>query len=235
MAYSSLPSGINNYYSNIPVSGMLACWNPYSCKLKVEGTGHIKVQPDLAIVVLGVVTENKELKLAQEENTAKMNAVLRTLREMGIPSEDIQTQSYNITPQYDFIEGKQVLRGYRVEHLLEITIRDMSKIGAIIDTAVQNGANQVNSIRFSVGNPSVYYQQALNAAVDDALTKAGTLGRKLNIAVSQVPVQIVEMGYEAGPIVPLMYQTAATTTPIQTGQIEITARIDAIFAYRPMQ
>jgi len=234
MAYSSLPLGLNNCYSHIPIPGMQACLNICACKLKVEGTGNIKVQPDIAIVVLGVITENKQLKPAQEENTIKMTAVLRSLREMSIPSEDIQTQSYSITPQYDFIEGRQVFRGYRVEHLLEITIRDMNKIGEIIDAAVQNGANQVSNIEFSVSNPSAYYQRALNAAVDDALRKAGTLGGKLRIEVSKVPVQIVEIGYKSEGPIPLMYQVAGVSTPVQTGQVEITARIEAIFAYWPM-
>ena len=235
MAYSYLPSGQYNYYSYIPNPDLQACADLRACKLKVEGIGNVKVQPDIAVVVLGVVTENIQLKLSQEENTVRMTAVIKTLKEMGISSEDIQTQSYNVTPQYDFVEGKQVLRGYRVEHMLEITIRDMNRIGEIIDAAVQNGANQISSVKFTVADPSVYYQQALNAAVDDALAKVRTLGRKLNIEVSQVPVQIVEMGYEQGtPIVPMIYQAALSAIPIQTGLIEISARIEAIFAYRPI-
>ena len=72
----------------------------------------------------------------------------------------------------------------------------------------------------------------MNAAVDDALAKVRTLGGKLNIEVSQVPIQIVEMRYEPGiPIAPVMYQTGPAT-PVQTGLIEITARIEAVFAYR---
>jgi len=193
------------------------CTNPRTCQLRVEGNGSIKVRPDIAVVIMGVVTENKELNQAQEENTKRMTTVLRSLHENGIPSEDIQTQFYNIIPQYDFIEGKQVFRGYKVEHNLEVTIRDMSRIGKIIDDAVQNGINQVSSFRFSIGNPSVYYQQALNAAVDDALKKAGTLGSKTGV-----------------PITPLMFQAAGAATPVQTGQIDISARIEAVFTYRPM-
>jgi len=235
MAYSYLPLYANDYSPYLSVPSTQACTDPRNCQLKVEGKGTIKVRPDITVVVLEVVTENKELKLAQEENTTRMIAVLRSLRENGILSEDIQTQTYNIVPQYDYIEGKQVFRGYRVEHSLEVTIRDMTKIGEIIDDAVQNGVNQVSSIKFSVANPSAYYQQALNAAVDDALNKARTFGSKLNIAVSKVPVRIVEMGYETGvPIVSLKYQTAGSATPVQTGQVEISARIEAVFAYRPM-
>jgi uncharacterized protein len=235
MAYSNQPLNTSNYYSYVPVPSIQSCTDPRACKLKVEGRGSTKVRPDIAVVVLGVVTENKQLKLAQDENATRMTAVLGSLRENAIPMEDIQTQSYNIVPQYDYIEGKQVFRGYRVEHILEVTIRDMTRIGEIIDDAVQSGANQVSSIKFSIANPSAYYQKALNAAVDDALEKARTLGIKLNISVFKVPVQIVEMGYETGvPIIPLMYQAVGTATPIQTGLVEISSRIEAVFAYRPM-
>lgn len=99
----------------------------------------------------------------------------------------------------------------------------------------RSGVNQVSSIKFSVADPSVYYQKALNAAADDAIEKARTLGNKLNIMVSRVPVQIIEMGYEAGgPIVPLTYQAAGAATPVQTGLYEISARIEAVFSYRPV-
>jgi uncharacterized protein YggE len=230
----SLTPGINNSCSYMPLSCMPVFIDPCAFRLKVEGTGSVKIQPDIAAVVLGVVTENSQLKVSQEENTTRMNAVLRALRQMGIPSEDIQTRLYNITPQYDFIEGKQVFRGYRVEHMLEITIRDMDRIGGIIDSAVESGANQVNSIEFTLANQRVYYQQALNAAVDDAAAKVRTLAGKLGIEVSKVPVRIIETGYEPEiPVMPFAYQAAAPVTPVQTGQIEITARLEAIFVYKP--
>ncbi|MCX7708797.1 MAG: SIMPL domain-containing protein [Clostridia bacterium] len=234
MTYPSQPQAVSNYYPYTSNTKTSSCADLRACKLKVEGKGSIQAQPNMAIIVLGVITENRQLTQAQEENTSTVTAVLRTLREMGVPSEDIQTQSYTITPQYDFVEGKQVFRGYRVEHSLEITMREINKIGEVIDAAVQSGANQISSIRFSVSDPSGYYQRALNAAVEDALMKARTLGSKLNVAVSQIPVQIVEVGFESGPpIIPMVYQTAAPATPIQSGQIEIIARIEAVFAYRP--
>lgn len=211
--------------------GLQPCKVPCACDLKVEGTGRIKVRPDIAVANLGVVTEDLQLSTAQEENASRMTAVIRTLSGMGIASADIQTSAYSITPQYDFIDGRQVFRGYRVEHMLSVTIRDTARIGAIIDAAVRSGANQTGSITFAVDDPSPYYRQALDAAIDDALAKAGTIAVKLNIRVVRVPVNIAELGYEQGTPVPLMFQTAASTTPIQAGQIEITARIEATFAY----
>jgi len=232
MMQSFLPVTLNNSYSHIPVPYMKAYINTVTCRMKIEGKGSIRVQPDIAIVVLGVVTEKKELKPTQEENAAKMTAILKGLGEMGIPLKDIQTRSYNIFPQYDFIEGQQIFRGYRVEHTLEVTIGDISMIGQVIDNAVQSGANRVESIRFTISNPSMFYRQALNVAVDDAISKAETLAAKLNIDVSRIPLQIMEISHESlGPIIPLAYQAAEAATPVQPGQIEIQARIEAIFAY----
>lgn len=223
------------YYNPcVPVPGIKAFEGLCSFRLRVEGTGRAKTQPDMAVVVLGIITENTQLALSQEENAAAVAAVLSTLSEMGISSQDIRTLSFTVSPQYDYVEGQQVFRGYRVEHMLEIIIREIDRVGEIIDAAVASGANQVNSIRFTVSDPSAFYQQALDAAVDDAFAKVRTLGSKLNIAVLQVPVQIIEMGREPVIPVPLAYQAAAPATPVQSGMIEITARIEAIFAYMPM-
>ena len=221
------------YYPCIPAPGIQTFADLCSFKMRVEGTGRIKAQPDVAFAVLGVFTENKQLALSQEENAAVVTAVLRTLEGMGISPQDIKTQSFTVSPQYDYIDGRQVFRGYRVEHMLEIAIRELDRVGETIDAAVRSGANQISSIRFSVSDPSLYYQQALNAAVDDAFAKVRTLGSKLNITVLQIPVQIIEMGREPVIPVPLAYQASVSATPIQAGMIEITARIETIFVYKP--
>ncbi|MFZ5969210.1 MAG: SIMPL domain-containing protein [Bacillota bacterium] len=200
-------------------------------RLKVEGVGSVQVQPDIAVVVLGVITENKELQAAQEENAQKTTEVIDTLKNIGISSRDIQTQSYQIFPQYDYVEGKQIFRGYRVEHTLKVTIRDMDETGEIIDAAVRSGANVVNNITFTVSDPAKYYQQALSKAIDDAVSKAMMIGRKLDVIVSKVPIRIVEESYQQAPSSDLLLAKAEPTTPIQTGEIRITARIEAIFSY----
>lgn len=227
------PMPIHEFYSNDPDKfETTMCMDPLACKMKLVGEGRIQVQPDLATVSIGVITENIQLKIAQEENTRRMNQVLNTLKEMGVSSDDIQTQSYLINPQYDYMDGKQIFRGYRVQHELKITLKDMNTIGEIIDAAVLNGANQVSSITFSVEFPSIYYQKALVASVDDAIAKARTLGKKLGISISDVPVQIVEESYQNGfPIQPYLLQRAEAATQIQPGQTEIIARIDAVFSY----
>jgi uncharacterized protein len=222
----------NNMSCYSAVSGMQACMDPYACKLKVEGTGTVRVEPDLAVVILGVVTEDTQLANVQKENARRIADILSTLERMGIDKKDIQTQAYTIDPQYDYVEGRQVFRNYRVVHNLSITVRNVAQIGEIIDAAVQSGANTVNSIRFTVSDPSRLYQQALNAAVEDAQFKAATIAGKLNIQVSRVPVQLTELSISNGTPVPKLYiQAAEVSTPVQPGQIEIAARVEATFTY----
>lgn len=228
MSYPSPAYSLSSYPPKIQ-GGMM--YRP-TYKLKVEGIGSIDVQPDRAEVILGVFTENVTLRTAQEENTIRMAAVLNALRQIGVSAEDIITQSYTIHPQYDYIDGRQVFRGYRVNHIIKITIRDMDNIGVFIDTAVESGANIVQDIQFTVSNLSPYYQQALRLSIEDATEKAITIGRKLNVTISPTPIQIIEKSDEQvfSPR-PVLYTAAEVVTPIQTGQIKVTARIEAIFAY----
>ncbi|HEY9059875.1 MAG TPA: SIMPL domain-containing protein [Pseudobacteroides sp.] len=218
---------------SIYFKGFHTCNGYFQCKMKVDGNGSIKVKPDTAIILLGVTTEDMQLKSAQEQNSIKVNEIINSLVKLGVSSDNMETQSYTINPQYDFIEGKQVFRGYNVTHILKITVKDMDKIGEVIDKAVSSGANTVNDINFIVSEPSIYYQQALTAAIDDALIKAKTIARRLNVIVSQVPIRIMEESYQCNiqPQPFVLHTSADTTTPIQTGQAEITARIEAIFTY----
>lgn len=202
------------------------------CKLEVGGSGKVMAKPDTATAVLGVITESMQLEAAQQENAAKMNSVIRALVQTGIPAEDIQTQAYNIEPMYDYIDGKQVFRGYRVTHTIKVTIKNVDMVGKVIDAAVNAGANTVSSINFTVSNQDIYYMKALNAAIDDALTKAADIGNKLNVQIHRTPVQIIEQTYQISPPVqPYQLQTAVPATPIQPGQIEVSALIKALFVY----
>lgn len=213
-----------------------SCCCPYtvcgSFELKVDGRGSVMAKPDTVVAVLGVITENMQLMTAQQENADKISSVIRAIVLTGVPTEAIQTQAYNIEPLYDYIEGKQVFRGYRVTHNLRITIRNVDIVGKVIDAAVYSGANTVSSISFTVSNPSIYYAEALNAAIDDAIAKAAAIGMKLKVNISRIPVKIIEETYQStSPIQPFQMQTATAATPIQPGQIEIIALIKTVFIY----
>ncbi len=200
--------------------------------MTVYGKGNIKVKPDIATASIGVVVENKDLSVAQAQSIEKANKILDTLKRMGIKERDIQTENYTITPEYDYIEGKQVFRTYKITNTFRVTLRDLSRIGEIIDAAVASGANVVNNITFTIENPEKYYNQALKIAVRNALEKARVLGDTLNVIVNNTPIRIIEERREPRPVYRQAVLAASTeATPIMEGVIEINAEVKAIFNY----
>ena len=209
--------------------------NPQNFKrgeLKINGTATIKVEPTIAIVNLGVVTEDMNLEKAQRENAVKATAIINELLKFNISKEDISTFTYNIEPQYDYVEGKQVFRGYRVTNILSVIIKDLSKVGQIIDAAVSKGANRVDNIKFTVENSSLYYNKALSLAIINAVTKARQVQTTLKVDVFKIPYKIIEQSSTENIQEFTDGRVLAATTPILPGQITITARIEAFFYYK---
>ncbi|WP_096439317.1 SIMPL domain-containing protein [Alteribacter populi] len=200
--------------------------------MKVKGEGSISTSPDQAEITIGAVTEDPTVSTAQQENAGIIGAITSSISGLGIPEDDIQTIEYRIETQYDYVDGKQVFRGYRVTHLLHITIDDIELTGQIIDTAVSAGANSISSIQFSLTNPHVIYNQALELAIQDAQRKAETIAQELGVNLDTPPKSIREVTSETTPI---PYKTAlyaaAESTPIQPGTLSILAKIEAEFYY----
>lgn len=204
--------------------------------LRVDGIGTIKVQPNIAVAFLGVITENKELSKAQVDNAAKTQKVIDAILKLGIEEKDIKTESFSITPEYDFVEGKQVFRAYRVNNNLRVTVRNVQDIGKVIDTAVASGANAVYNVNFSLDNISIVYNNALSLAIKDAVNKAGSVESTLNIAVDLIPVKITEESNMSAETRDRLFslQSPAASTVIKSGEIEITAKIRAVFNYEKL-
>jgi len=202
--------------------------------LNLNGKGAVQVTPNIAVVSVGVVTENMDLNVALRENTAKMTKVIDSLKNMGITEKDIKTQSYNIELLYDYIEGKQIFKGYRVSNILSVTVRDINTVGEVINTAVDNGANVVNSINFTVSNPALYYREALTMAIKDAVEKASVIEKSLKVVVDKTPTKILEETYGYAPVAANGMMMKAAAPPIMPGQTEITASIKATFSYKDL-
>jgi uncharacterized protein YggE len=201
-------------------------------KLKVFGQGIVNVKPDMAEVVIGVVTEALKLEAAQAENAKITEQVIENIKKQGVAPKDIQTQNYSINMKYDYVEGKQVFKGYVVNNSLKVLIRNINNVGNVIDSAVEGGANSINNINFIVSDTSRYYNLALKLAVKDAQNKAMTIADKLNVNISIIPIQIVEQPSTAAvPLMTASYKTAAAVPPIEAGENKIAANIEAVFSY----
>lgn len=203
-------------------------------RLTVTGEGTVTATPDEAIITIGVINESPNLSAAQKENTDKAAAVIQALISLGIPQSDIQTFVYRIEPQYNYENGQQIFRGYRVEHQLQVTVKDISKTGQVIDQAVAAGANSVSSIQFRVSNPNAFYNQALTIAIRNAQEKAISMARALQVTLQPVPVIVQELSQPLPPR-PIPFQAAmlaqSAETPIQPGENKIMATVKVEFTY----
>lgn len=200
--------------------------------LIVTGNGSVLAEPDRASVKLAVVTENVSLRVAQQENAQAMEGVIQALLNLGILRENIQTTSFNILPRYDFVDGKQILRGYEVTNEITVHISEMGQTGTVIDTAVQNGVNRVSDIEFIVTDMQGYYQLALVEALQNAQAKAQTIAETMQITLIQPPRRIVEKGSISPPTFKTMATAAESfTTPIEPGEMEIKATIEVQYGY----
>nr|WP_263325770.1 SIMPL domain-containing protein [Neobacillus sp. Marseille-Q6967] len=202
--------------------------------IKVTGEGVISIQPDTAKIHLGVITENIELNTAQQQNSSTATKVIQSLLSLGIDKKQIQTFEYRIEPIYDFEQGKQIFRGYKITHILQVNIEDISLTGKVVDTAVQNGANYVSNIQFTSKFIDTYYNQALALALNNANEKAKTIANTLRVSLLMTPIQIKEEGSLIQPFEIHQVSSAKgfATTPIQPGQLTIKANISAEFLYQ---
>lgn len=199
--------------------------------ITVQGEGIIKAKPNIVMVTLGIQTNHKDVKQAQDENAIQSKQVLDALKQLHIADTDIKTISYTITPQYEYIDDQALLQGYRVEQLYEVTVLDTQKAGEVYEVAVSNGANVATGLRFLLSDPSTYYEKALMQALQQARTKARVIADTYKLNIHSVPLSLVEESSSV-PQEIMSYSTlnAKTAPPIQLGKLEIIATIRAIFS-----
>ncbi|WP_069998080.1 SIMPL domain-containing protein [Cellulosilyticum sp. I15G10I2] len=198
-----------------------------SNNMTLNGQGHVMATPDLAVIHLGVQTTGPDLSEIQSENARISQRVIQSLRQAGVT--EIKTIQYAINKLYEYENGRQIDKGYSVRNILEIKTPNMDEVGNIIDTAVNMGANVVLFISFELSEPELYYQQALNLAVDQAIQKARTISENLRIRLNPIPIRIIE---GSAPSIPRQqfYQEVAAT-PILPGDLRIEAFVTADFCY----
>ncbi|MDI6600851.1 MAG: SIMPL domain-containing protein [Thermoanaerobacteraceae bacterium] len=202
--------------------------------ITVNGEGVIKVKPDMAYVNMGVETINKTAKEAQDKNADAMNKLIQALKGLGITEDDIKTTNYSIYPEqyYDDKTNQNIISGYHVTNMVEVTVRDINNVGNVIDSAGESGANRMYNVRFTISDDSAYYQQALKIAAKNAKDKAEGIAKGLGVNLG-APVKVIEQS-SGGPIVynNIEYMKAReAATPISSGELEITAQITVDYSF----
>lgn len=220
---------------NAPNNISMADVNDTNTRLvTVNGEGKIVVTPDLAYIDLGVQTKNADASIAQQENAKLMTEVIKAIKAAGIGADDIKTTGYNLYQTYDYSADKQSDPYYVASNIVNVKIKDISKVGTIIDAASNAGANNVNNIRFTVSDDSQYYQEALKLAMTNAKGKATAIMSTFN-KTPDMPYSVSEvsyggtMYYDYSPAKAL--SESAVSTPIESGEITITANVSVGYDY----
>ena len=200
--------------------------------LSVSAQAEARRVPDIAILSAGVVTQAADANAALRANAEEMTKVVAAIKAAGIAERDIQTSGVNLNPQYRYAENQPpAITGYQASNNVNLTVRDIGKLGKILDALVATGANQINGPSFDVDDKESAYDEARRAAIDKAQKRAEMYAKTLGMRVRRI-VSISEGG-GYGPPRPMMamarMEKAQADTPISPGESSLSVNLDVVF------
>jgi uncharacterized protein len=191
----------------------------------VAGDGVVKAAPDQAWVTLAVESRSKNPKEAQSQNATVMSTVQQKLTAAGLPKDAVRTIAYDLQLESDFVNGRQVPRGYVARNSIEVRLDDITRVGEVIDVAVASGATAVHGVRFDLKQRDTLEREALKRATADARARAEAAAAGAGATIGRV-IRIEEpAGRPYPPPQPVMMREFAAAdrapTPVVAGEIEI--------------
>ena len=156
-------------------------------KVTVAGEAMSKAEPDAAVIVISVVTQNAQAITAQQENARKSDAVAGAIRTTAGANAEIKTSDYSLQPQYDYRNNRlPKIIGYDARNSVIVTMSDLKNVGAVIDAASRAGANSIDNVSFVLRQTSPARGQALAEATQQAMNKAHSIAGALGGRISRV-------------------------------------------------
>ena len=201
--------------------------------ITVPGEGRVRVRPDLADLRVGISLTEKTVQAARTAGAVALQSILSRLKSLGITTRDIQTSIVSMTPAYDYSDRNPPrLIGYALTNTVAVTIRDLERVGDVIDGALTSGATTLDSISFRVADPGPAQKQARELAVADARARAETLAEAAGVELTGVAA-ISEGGAEP-PFQPYqamrsMAMAKDESTPVEAGMNEIAVSVTVTF------
>lgn len=200
--------------------------------LTVEAQGEVQRAPDIATVSAGVVTRAEAAGAALAENRQRMTRVIDALREAGIDGADIQTRQLMLNPQYRYRENETpTIEGYEARNEVSVKMRDLDDVGPVLDALVAVGANQFSGPSFELDRPGSALDEARQQAMRTARQRADLYAQAAGLSVSRI-VSISETMASAPPpimVTAMARQEAAGDTPVEPGQLSMTADLTVVF------
>lgn len=205
--------------------------------LNVSATAKAESIPDIAIVTVGVVSEDLTAQAVKDQNSKQMNQVISFIKQTGIDDKDIKTSQFNISPKYNYNNQQQTVVGYQANQTITVKVRNVDKssqqLETIVDGAVNNGANQIQGIDFSFDNNADLVQNARKQAIDKARANAQQIANDGGLKLGRVVNVITSDSGSPGPIFAANMAMAKSTAPqIELGTQEVSATVTVVFEVR---
>jgi hypothetical protein len=224
-ATAAVLSGCGTEVITVPGTGVLNT-------VTASGEGKEATAPDTAEMTFGATAQGAEPKPTLAEASEKADAILATIKQVGIPDTDIQTTGVNLYPQYDYTQGRTPsITGYQASVQVRVTLKDITKIGDTIDAAVEAGATDISGPMWTLSENAEARSVAIEKAVADAKARAEVMAQAAGKSVGEV----ISLG-EAGVSVPIVYgdfsRTAAdgaAAPEIAPGTLEVVAHITVVY------
>ena len=204
--------------------------------MSVAGHGEVYLIPDIAYVNIGTRSEATDVAQALSDNNDQAKAISSSLAEKGIDPLDIQTTAFNVYPYQNYgPDGQPTEMRYVVENTVNVKVRDLNRLGEILDAVVRSGANQINGISFDVEDRAQAEADARRLAIQDATDKAQELaglagiqlGELQNISVYSNGTSATVYDAKGGG-----YASATTSAPISAGQLIVSADANLVYGLK---
>ncbi|KAF2511520.1 MULTISPECIES: SIMPL domain-containing protein [Flavobacterium] len=201
--------------------------------INVNGEGKVKVAPDQVCISATVETKGNNAKDVKKQNDEKMDAVLKFIKKMNIPTADFKTKQVALNPQYDYEKKKT---SYNATQTVEIVVKDLSKYDELMEGLVQQGINRIDRVSFESSKEAQLQAEARKLAMKDAKAKAedyvSVLGQKIGKAFT---ISDNSQVYHPQPVYAAMRMKesadsmGASNETLAIGEIEITANVSVSF------
>ena len=203
--------------------------------LRVQGAGEVRVAPDQATVLLGVLAEAPTAGAAQADASRRAGAALEALRGLGLDDRVVQTGRLTLNPVYTNPRpgGPATISGYRAANTLSIRIEAIDQVGDVIDAALRAGANELRGVSFGLADEAPFREEALRLAIAEARGKANAMAGALGVSlagilsVNEDNVFVQRPAMELGRV---MAMQAEPSTPVAPGEVTVSAGVS--IAYR---
>jgi uncharacterized protein YggE len=201
--------------------------------LSVSASADARHAPDVATVSAGVVTQAADANSAMRANADQMQKVMAAIRAAGIADKDIQTSGINLNPNYRYAENQPpAITGYQASNTVNLKVRDLAKLGKVLDALVASGANQVNGPSFEIDQPDAVQDEARRNALAKAQARAEMYAKSLGLRVRRI-VSISEGGGFQPPMPMPMVRMAmankAADTEVAPGENTVSASVEVVF------